>query len=280
MLLCRGHPGIIWTRSINPTCGCLLPADGAGLFPDAIAAINLLGLPARGSAQGRDLRAARLSLTCARGEAFDRPVEKHAPLTPGKKLPNLFGEVENEPTGKVRRGAQAVPGREQPKRPSRAKRPDQLSLFGGGDRRRRWFEHLMFKHVHSPEVQEAARTWRRSGSYKAASHEAEEVIRHDLIFQPLPEDGLNRRSGRQQEADRRLPSARARTTASPPTTTLARADRNKRSAATSTPSNCSSGSRTKAARQRLVKRPSWSSTSVGARSPRICLRPRQPELEG
>jgi hypothetical protein len=39
-----------------------------------------------------------------------------------------------DPTAQiVRRGAQAVPEREQPKRPTRAKRPDQLSLFGGPD---------------------------------------------------------------------------------------------------------------------------------------------------
>ena len=58
MLLCRGPPGIIWTRSINSNLWVPLARPWRGAFCGCHRGDQSVGgLPARGSPQGRDLRA-------------------------------------------------------------------------------------------------------------------------------------------------------------------------------------------------------------------------------
>jgi hypothetical protein len=48
------------------------------------------------------------------------------------------------------------------------------------------FEHLMYQHMYSPAVRDLPHM-EKVRELESRRHEVEELIRHDLIFQPLPE---------------------------------------------------------------------------------------------
>jgi hypothetical protein len=63
--------------------------------------------------------------------------------------------------------------------------PTSISLRLGEQAAER-YEHLMYQHFHSPEVKKLPHM-EKVRELQSRHHEVEELIRHDLIFQPLPE---------------------------------------------------------------------------------------------
>ncbi|HXW72555.1 MAG TPA: TnpV protein [Methylocella sp.] len=60
-------------------------------------------------------------------------------------------------------------------------------LSSVGQQAEEMFEHLMIQRMHQPEVKNLPHL-EKVRELEAFRHEADEIVRHDLIYQPLPEE--------------------------------------------------------------------------------------------